>query len=75
MATSDPNPEPLSDSSVDPNVPEITDEVLADIVGDKPVPAEEEPTSWPLISFSHVSLWFGEQFADPIKQAEIKNRS
>jgi phospholipid/cholesterol/gamma-HCH transport system ATP-binding protein len=61
VATSDPNPEPLSDSSVDPDVPEITDEVLADIVGDKPVPAEEEPTSWPLISFSHVSLWFGER--------------
>jgi len=55
------NPEPLSDSLVNPDVPEIADEVLADIVGDNPIPAEEEPTSWPLISFSHVSLWFGER--------------
>ena len=61
MAAPDPNSEPLSDSSVDPDVPEIADEVLADIVGDKPIPAEEEPTSWPLISFSHVSMWFGER--------------
>lgn len=56
----DPNANHLSDSSVDPEAPEITGDVLADIVGDKPAPAEEEPTSWPLISFSHVSLWFGE---------------
>lgn len=58
---SNPNSNPLSDSSVDPEVPEINSEVLADIVGDKPAPAEEEPTSWPLISFSHVSMWFGER--------------
>ena len=56
----DPNANHLSDSSVDPEAPEITGDVLADIVGDKPAPAEEEPTSRPLISFSHVSLWFGE---------------
>jgi phospholipid/cholesterol/gamma-HCH transport system ATP-binding protein len=59
VATSDPNPRP--ETPADPEVPEIADEVLADIVGDKPIPAEEEPTSWPLISFSHVSLWFGER--------------
>lgn len=63
MATPDSNAKPVSDTSPDAEmneVPEITEEVLADIVGDKPIPAEEEPTSWPLISFSHVSMWFGE---------------
>jgi phospholipid/cholesterol/gamma-HCH transport system ATP-binding protein len=52
------------DHSVDPEileVPEISTDVLADIAGDKPVPEEEEQTTWPLISFSHVSLWFGER--------------
>ncbi len=43
-----------------PEVPEISEDVLADIVGDKPIPAEDEQASWPLISFSHVSMWFGE---------------
>lgn len=57
----DPKPNPLSDSPVDPEVPEIADDVLADIVGDKPAPSEEEPTTWPLISFRHVSMWFGER--------------
>jgi phospholipid/cholesterol/gamma-HCH transport system ATP-binding protein len=41
--------------------PEISEEVLADIAGDKPSSEEEEQTTWPLISFSHVSLWFGER--------------
>jgi phospholipid/cholesterol/gamma-HCH transport system ATP-binding protein len=41
--------------------PEISEEVLADIAGDKPPSEEEEQTTWPLISFSHVSLWFGER--------------
>jgi phospholipid/cholesterol/gamma-HCH transport system ATP-binding protein len=41
--------------------PEISEEVLADIAGDKPASEEEEQTTWPLISFSHVSLWFGER--------------
>jgi phospholipid/cholesterol/gamma-HCH transport system ATP-binding protein len=59
VATSDPNSRP--ETSADPQVPEIADELLADIVGDKPIPSEEELTSWPLISFSHVSLWFGER--------------
>jgi phospholipid/cholesterol/gamma-HCH transport system ATP-binding protein len=59
VATSDPNSRP--ETSADPQVPEIADELLADIIGDKPIPSEEEPTSWPLISFSHVSLWFGER--------------
>ena len=35
--------------------------MLADIVGDNPEPVEEEQTSWPLISFSHVSMWFGDR--------------
>lgn len=61
MAASDPNPESVSDSLANPNVPEIADEVLADIAGDKPISTDEEPTSWPLISFNHVSLWFGER--------------
>ncbi|HEY1577659.1 MAG TPA: ATP-binding cassette domain-containing protein [Terracidiphilus sp.] len=61
MATSDPNPQHIPDSPVDPDVPEIADEVLADIVGDNPIPADEAPTTWPLISFKHVSMWFGER--------------
>jgi phospholipid/cholesterol/gamma-HCH transport system ATP-binding protein len=61
VGASDPNPNPPSDSSIDPEVPEIGGEVLADIVGDKPIPTDEEPTSWPLISFSHVSMWFGDR--------------
>jgi phospholipid/cholesterol/gamma-HCH transport system ATP-binding protein len=60
-SSDEPKPAPSSDSSVDPEVPEIADDVLADIVGDKPTPSEEVPTSWPLISFSHVSMWFGER--------------
>jgi len=49
---------------VDPeilDIPEISTDVLADIAGDKPLPEEEEQTTWPLISFSHVSLWFDER--------------
>jgi phospholipid/cholesterol/gamma-HCH transport system ATP-binding protein len=61
VATSDPNPQHIPDSPVDPDVPEIADEVLADIVGDNPIPADEAPTTWPLISFKHVSMWFGER--------------
>ena len=64
MATSDLTPKPTSDPSPDleqNEVPEIPSEVLADIVGDKPIPAEEEQTTWPLISFKHVSMWFGER--------------
>jgi phospholipid/cholesterol/gamma-HCH transport system ATP-binding protein len=64
VATSDPTPKPGSDPSTDPTIsesPELSSEVLADIVGDKPVSDEEEQTAWPLISFSHVSLWFDER--------------
>jgi ABC-type transporter Mla maintaining outer membrane lipid asymmetry ATPase subunit MlaF len=62
VATSgDPDSNHISDSSVSPEVPEISEDVLADIVGDKPIPADEEPTTWPLISFRHVSMWFGER--------------
>jgi len=57
VATSDANP---SDSFVDPDVPRIDDEILADIAGDRP-PSEEEQTDWPLISFKHVSMWFGDR--------------
>lgn len=64
MAISDPTPEPTSVPAADvpiPEAPAIAEDVLADIAGDKPVvPADEEPTTWPLISFSHVSMWFGE---------------
>ena len=64
MATSDPAPKPGTDRSTDPTIPETPDisiDVFADIVGDKPTNGEEEQTTWPLISFSNVSLWFGER--------------
>ena len=61
MASSDPNLKPFSDAPIDPEVPEIAGDLLADIVGEKPIPTDEEPTSWPLISFRHVSMWFGER--------------
>ncbi len=51
---------PSSDVPI-PEIPEITEEVLADIVGGKPATTDEEPTDWPLISFRHVSMWFGER--------------
>lgn len=42
--------------------PEILGEVLADIVGERELIAEpdEDASSPPMISFSHVSMWFGE---------------
>ena len=64
MASSDPTPKPGTDPSTDPTIPETPDisiDVFADIVGDKPANGEEEQTAWPLISFSNVSLWFGER--------------
>ena len=64
MATSDSTPKPGTDPSADPTIPEVPElsgDVVADILGDKPVADEEEQTAWPLISFSHVSLWFGER--------------
>ncbi|MGA8086870.1 MAG: ATP-binding cassette domain-containing protein [Terracidiphilus sp.] len=64
MATPDPTSEstgvPTSDVPI-PEVPEIAGDVLSDIAGGKPAPTDEEPTTWPLISFSHVSMWFGER--------------
>jgi ABC-type transporter Mla maintaining outer membrane lipid asymmetry ATPase subunit MlaF len=44
-------------------LPEIGGEVLADIVGEKPqVPEEgEDAGARPMISFSHVSMWFGDR--------------
>jgi len=64
VATSDSTPKPSSDPSADPEIlthPEINQELLGDIIGEKPVSTEEEQTTWPLISFSHVSMWFGER--------------
>jgi len=64
VAIEDPSAEPSETPSADvpiPEIPEIAEEVLADIAGDKPIASDEEPTTWPLISFSHVSLWFGER--------------
>ena len=53
-------PEVLSDA-VDESVPVIDTELAADIMGDNPTLEEgEEVASWPMISFSHVSMWFGE---------------
>ena len=58
MATPDslPNPE-ISE------LPEIDGEVLAGIVGEKPqVPEDgEDASSRPMISFNHVSMWFGDR--------------
>jgi phospholipid/cholesterol/gamma-HCH transport system ATP-binding protein len=55
-----------SDSFPNPEIselPEITGEMLADIVGEKPDTPEqdEESSSRPMISFSHVSMWFGDR--------------
>ena len=63
MATYDPNLERRSEQANSElgEVPEIPSDILADIAGDKPVSADEEPTDWPLISFRHVSMWFGDR--------------
>ena len=58
MATSDPSLQP----EIPEELPEIDGEVLADIVGDKPAePEGVESSPRPMISFSHVSMWFGER--------------
>jgi phospholipid/cholesterol/gamma-HCH transport system ATP-binding protein len=64
VAKFDPAPKPDIDPPTEQEIaeaPEIAEDVLADIAGDKPPSEEEEQTTWPLISFSHVSLWFGER--------------
>jgi phospholipid/cholesterol/gamma-HCH transport system ATP-binding protein len=63
VATHDPNPERRSDQANSElgEVPEIPSDILANIAGDKPVSADEEPADWPLISFRHVSMWFGDR--------------
>jgi phospholipid/cholesterol/gamma-HCH transport system ATP-binding protein len=67
VATTDPNPQRRSEAINGATnqdlgeVPEIPSDILAEIAGDKAAPAEEEPTSWPLISFRHVSIWFGDR--------------
>jgi phospholipid/cholesterol/gamma-HCH transport system ATP-binding protein len=57
-----------SDSSLpidpkSPDAPEITGEVLAEIVGERPRTEDENgsTSSWPMISFKHVSMWFDER--------------
>jgi len=58
VATSDPSLQP----EIPEELPEIDGEVLADIVGDKPAePEGVESSPRPMISFSHVSMWFGER--------------
>jgi len=58
VATSDSSPQP----EIPGELPEIDGEVLADIVGDKPAePEGAESSQRPMISFSHVSLWFDER--------------
>jgi phospholipid/cholesterol/gamma-HCH transport system ATP-binding protein len=66
VASPDSNAEPTGVPSSDvpiPDVPEIPRDLLVDIAGGKPAPTDEdeEPTTWPLISFKHVSMWFGER--------------
>jgi phospholipid/cholesterol/gamma-HCH transport system ATP-binding protein len=58
--TSKPTGIPSRDVPIPEEVPEIAEDLLADISGGKPAPTDEEPTTWPLISFRHVSMWFGE---------------
>ncbi len=59
MATSDPSLNP----EIRQEMPEIAGDVLADIVGDKPngIEESEDSSSRSMISFSHVSMWFGER--------------
>jgi phospholipid/cholesterol/gamma-HCH transport system ATP-binding protein len=57
VASSDPSLQP----EIPEELPEIDGEVLADIVGDKPVEQVEESSPKPMISFSHVSMWFDER--------------
>jgi phospholipid/cholesterol/gamma-HCH transport system ATP-binding protein len=58
VATSDPSLQP----EIPEELPEIAGDVLADIVGDKPAePEGVESSTRPMISFSHVSMWFGER--------------
>ena len=64
MATPDSTAEPTGAPAPDvpiPEVAEIADDVLVDIAGGKPAQTDEEPTTWPLVSFKHVSMWFGER--------------
>jgi len=52
-----------SDSSINPEVPEIGGELLADIAGSNPAASAEgtDSDTHPMISFSHVSMWFGDR--------------
>lgn len=52
-----------SDSSINPEVPEIGGELLADIAGSNPAASAEgnDSGTYPMISFSHVSMWFGDR--------------
>jgi phospholipid/cholesterol/gamma-HCH transport system ATP-binding protein len=58
VATSDPSLQP----EIPGELPELDGEVLADIVGDKPAePEAGDSPLRPMISFSHVSMWFDER--------------
>jgi phospholipid/cholesterol/gamma-HCH transport system ATP-binding protein len=57
MATSDPSLDP----EIPKELPDVAGDVYADIVGDKPEGVAEVASSVPMISFSHVSMWFGER--------------
>src|SRR6266568_8851246 len=57
MATYDPSVNP----EIPKELPDVTGDVYADIVGDKPTTPNEAVSSQPMISFGHVSMWFGDR--------------
>jgi phospholipid/cholesterol/gamma-HCH transport system ATP-binding protein len=57
MATYDPSLDP----EIPKELPDVTGDVYADIVGNKPEAVAEVVSSVPMISFSHVSMWFGDR--------------
>lgn len=57
MATFDPSLDP----EIPKELPDVTGDVYADIVGNKPEAVAEVASSVPMISFSHVSMWFGDR--------------
>jgi phospholipid/cholesterol/gamma-HCH transport system ATP-binding protein len=63
MATSDPSLNPkIPGPEIPGDLPDITGDVYDDIVGEKPATVDTEVvSSRPMISFSHVSMWFGDR--------------
>src|SRR5258708_35959088 len=63
MATSDPSVNSkIPGPEIPKDLPDITGDVYADIVGEKPATdGIEIDSALPMISFSHVSMWFGER--------------